>query len=1024
MVNRFKNLSITIKATLLLSLTAMFFLLVLSGVTYLFARHELQQSIATNQTAAVNSLAAQLDENLAASRNYLHYLATHLQQIHASKSSDLQNTLKHHDESRLFFDAGLILLSAQGRIVAETPYNKERIGLDQHEREYYQQVVKSGKSVVSAPYKLSSSRSQPVIAFAVPVKDGSNSQLHGVLVGRRNLQKNGFLQKLIDAPIGKNGYFYLIDQDRTLIIHPDPSRILTTIPAGKNKAIDAALAGQEGTWENVNSLGIPGLTSIKPLKEAPWYLAAQYPLSEAYAPLHRARLAFGVVLFISMALAVVAVWFSMQPVVRPLQRLTNHLQQLGTKQGADRFLTVNSQDEIGHLTTVFNELLQELDDDVEAQEEAAEVYRIITEFTNEVSLWQLENGDIRYISPNCVRFFGYMDAEFYACPKLLNALIHPDDQKTWSNHQPGSCSMGGEGLEIRLITKDGSLSVFRHYCHQVVDKQGSPNGIRSSWLDITGQQQMESMARKLSRAVEQSSSTIVITNIDGAIEYVNPRFCLTTGYTADEVMGMNPRVLKSGDMPPEEYRELWRTITSGKEWRGEFHNKRKDGTLYWEAASILPLTDKNGVIIGYLAVKDDISEKKAAEYLMIELFQQVETAKKEWENTLDHLRDFIILTDPEHKIRRYNRILMEMTSLSSSDLVGRDWRELLQEMGFKFINFNASSGELLHLRSGRNYDINVYPVKSEHDDTQGFVVSLNDTTELHTTAHELEKALAELEDAQLQIYQQEKMASIGQLAAGVAHEINNPMGFITSNLSSLEKYVSRLYEYIGVVDQAMQGCCEGALAEPVHEARKRLKIDRILDDAHQLIEESQDGAGRVRRIVQDLKNFSRVDQAETALINLNESLETTINIAWNELKYVADLHREFGDIPKVNCFPQQLNQVFLNLLVNSAHALGETRGDITVQTEQQGDQVLVKISDTGCGMPPEVQRRIFEPFFTTKEVGKGTGLGLSISYDIIKKHGGSIEVQSEVGRGTTFTVVLPVHGPCGEEEQPSCNSQQ
>jgi two-component system NtrC family sensor kinase len=167
--------------------------------------------------------------------------------------------------------------------------------------------------------------------------------------------------------------------------------------------------------------------------------------------------------------------------------------------------------------------------------------------------------------------------------------------------------------------------------------------------------------------------------------------------------------------------------------------------------------------------------------------------------------------------------------------------------------------------------------------------------------------------------------------------------------------------------------------------------------------------------VQDLKSFSRVDQAETALVDLNESLETTINIAWNEIKYVADLNREFGDIPKVKCFPQQLNQVFLNLLVNAAHALGDTHGTITVHTEQDGDNVLVKVSDTGCGMTEEVQRRIFEPFFTTKEVGKGTGLGLSISYDIVKKHDGSIEVESEVGRGTTFTVRLPVKPVSGGE---------
>ncbi len=293
-----------------------------------------------------------------------------------------------------------------------------------------------------------------------------------------------------------------------------------------------------------------------------------------------------------------------------------------------------------------------------------------------------------------------------------------------------------------------------------------------------------------------------------------------------------------------------------------------------------------------------------------------------------------------------------------------------------------------------------------------FMLRLNDR--LNRTTRELEKALTELGEAQSQIYQKEKMASIGQLAAGVAHEINNPMGFITSNLGALDKYVGRLTEYISAVDQALQQCDDATVDIPVQEARKRLKIDRILDDAHQLIAESQDGAERVRRIVQDLKSFSRVDQAETALVDLNESLETTINMAWNELKYVAELQRDFGDIPEVRCFPQQLNQVFLNLLVNAAHALGETRGVITVKTEQEGAWVLVSVSDTGCGMSEEVQRRIFEPFFTTKEVGKGTGLGLSISYDIIKKHGGTLEVASDLGRGSTFMVRLPTERSADE----------
>jgi len=731
---------------------------------------------------------------------------------------------------------------------------------------------------------------------------------------------------------------------------------------------------------------------------------------------HQLNLVLYLALLIYIPGSIILTWRGMTQVVQPLKQLTEHLQQLPGKQSAARFLPVDSQDEIGRLSTVLNNLLQELDDDTAALEEGAEVYRVVTEFTSEVAVWQLENGDIRYISPNCLTAFGYDAAEFYAEPELLDRLIHPDDCELWQGHQPDSCAQGGAGLELRVQHKDGSFRYFRHHCHRVSDQHGQPNGIRSSWLDVSGQQQLETTMRRLTRAVEQSASIVIMTDTSGTIEYVNPTFGKITGYQEAEVLGHNVSLLRAADTTSSDEQALWAVLESGQQWRGEFRNRRKDGSLYWVESSISPLVNRNNVVTGYLAVQEDISRRKQAEEELATLLRQITFAKREWEQTLDHLHDFIILTDANHRIRRYNKILADVAGQKVSDLLGHDWRELLQQTGFRFVNFSGRSGELLHERSQRSYDISVYPVLNEPEELQGYVVSLNDTTELRATTSELEQALAELSEAQSQIYQQEKMASIGQLAAGVAHEINNPMGFITSNLGSLDKYVGRLSEYIAVVDQTMQGCCAGDHAATVLAARKRLKIDRILDDAHQLIAESQDGAGRVRRIVQDLKSFSRVDLAETALIDLNESLETTINIAWNELKYVAELIRDFGEIPKVRCFPQQLNQVFLNLLVNAAHALGETRGQITVATRQEGDQVLVTVSDTGCGMPPQVQRRIFEPFFTTKEVGKGTGLGLSISYDIIKKHGGEITVESEPGSGTVFTVRLPVDVQQEEQE--------
>ncbi|MFA7061039.1 MAG: PAS domain S-box protein [Pedobacter sp.] len=554
--------------------------------------------------------------------------------------------------------------------------------------------------------------------------------------------------------------------------------------------------------------------------------------------------------------------------------------------------------------------------------------------------------------------------------------------------------------ECRLIGNKAPF--FKH--------DGSLAGIVGSFSDITELNRLHEKINRLSMAVDQSSSTIVMTDVDGTIEYVNRKFTDTSGYTAEEAIGKNPRILKSGELSPEIYTGLWKTISSGKTWNGEFHNRRKDDSLYWESASIAPLVDDRGTITGYLAVKDDITERKQNDARFAELFRLVEHGKREWEETLDHLRDFVILADSNHCIIRYNRILADLTGNSVDKLAGLDWRELLKKSGFIFVSFAENRGELLHSSSARYYDINIYPI-IEQNENKGFVVSLNDTTELRNIAKELEKAYSELEETQLQLFQQEKMASVGQLAAGVAHEINNPMGFISSNLGSLEKYVNRLAEFISLGDQAVAASGDSAVKTQMQDARKRLKIDHLLDDSHQLIAESLEGASRVRRIVQDLKSFSRVDQAETAYINLNEALETTINIARNEIKYVATLNREFGDIPQIRCFPQQLNQVFLNLLVNAAHAMEEKQGTITVRTFSKGEDVLVQVSDTGSGMPEDVMKRIFEPFFTTKEVGKGTGLGLSISYDIIKKHGGDIMVESEVGVGTDFTVRLPVNSP-------------
>ena len=267
---------------------------------------------------------------------------------------------------------------------------------------------------------------------------------------------------------------------------------------------------------------------------------------------------------------------------------------------------------------------------------------------------------------------------------------------------------------------------------------------------------------------------------------------------------------------------------------------------------------------------------------------------------------------------------------------------------------------------------------------------------------ELTELLGKVEEAQQQLLQSEKMAAIGQLAAGVAHEINNPIGFVNSNLGTLKTYVGQLLNVITAY--------ETGVPEDIAAARNKADIEFLRDDLPSLVAESQEGLGRVTKIVQDLKDFSHVDQAEHQRADLNAAIESTLNVVWNELKYKAEIVRELGDIPAVACVPAQINQVFMNLLVNAAQAI-EHQGKIFVRSGAENNQAWFEIEDTGQGMSEEVRNRIFEPFFTTKPVGKGTGLGLSISYDIIvKKHGGNLDVRSTPGKGTCFRIWLPIDG--------------
>jgi two-component system NtrC family sensor kinase len=312
------------------------------------------------------------------------------------------------------------------------------------------------------------------------------------------------------------------------------------------------------------------------------------------------------------------------------------------------------------------------------------------------------------------------------------------------------------------------------------------------------------------------------------------------------------------------------------------------------------------------------------------------------------------------------------------------------------------------MRAGARYfmasEMHLEVVTADYEELQRRHIALAESEARYKalSAH-LEERVKEqvntIESARRQLYQTEKLASVGQLAAGVAHEINNPIGFIRSNLSTAQSYVQKFQ----LLAEQIKSSSDLALLG----AWKNADLDFVLEDFPSLLQESVSGADRVARIVSDLKSFSSVDQAEEEIVDLNDNIRSACNVAASQINSRAELKLSLGELPRLRCKAGHLSQVFLNLLLNAAHAMKQ-RGEIHIQSGVENGQIVIRFIDTGCGIPPEILARIFDPFFTTNDVGAGTGLGLTVSRDIIVAHGGSIDVSSEPDQGSTFTIHLPI----------------
>ena len=524
-------------------------------------------------------------------------------------------------------------------------------------------------------------------------------------------------------------------------------------------------------------------------------------------------------------------------------------------------------------------------------------------------------------------------------------------------------------------------------------------------------------------ALEAAANGIAITQIDGKILWANPAFAKLTGYDSADVIGLTPAILNSGRQDQEFYARLWQTILAGNVWHGELVNKRKDGSCYFEEMTITPLRGANGEIQNFIAIKQDVSERK-------EIEQKLAQERDLLQALMDNLPDHIYFKDARSRFTRINRAHARYLGLEKpEDAIGRsdmDYfpsgaaRQKLVDEQCLLATGQPMLGQVEHSETSSGIkwvSSTKVPIRGADGKILGLVGISRDLTAYKQA--ELDRQMMEL-----QLRQSQKLESIGQLAAGIAHEINTPTQYLGDNTRFVKDSFTAILKVLQSHQELLVASKQNAVTPELLERSEALlavsDLEYLCEQIPASLNETLEGIERVTKIVRAMKEFSHPGGKEKTHADINRAIQSTVTVAHNEWKYVADLKLELEpELPLVPCFIGEINQSILNLIVNAAHAIGDvvkkapgTKGVITVRTRRDGDMVEVRVADTGTGIPETSRSKIFEPFFTTKDVGKGTGQGLSIIYgSIVKRHGGTVTFETEMDAGTTFIIRLPLKSP-------------
>ncbi len=604
-------------------------------------------------------------------------------------------------------------------------------------------------------------------------------------------------------------------------------------------------------------------------------------------------------------------------------------------------------------------------------------------------------GRFLQVNPALCEMLGYTEQELLT--KTGHDLTHPDDRE-WSAAARDEIwreeTTPIRSYEKRYIRSDGQVLWVRISIMVIRDANGQPIHSVAHVVDFTERKQAEQRLRLQGAALEAAANAVIITDRNGSILWINPAFTQLTGYTAEEVLGKNPRLLKSGAHGADFYLKMWETVLSGQVWRGDMTNRRKDGTLYNEEMTIAPVRNDRAEITHFIAIKQDVTGRKQTERALHEseeLFRSLSASSPLG----------IFLTDTRGQFTYVNPRCRQILCCSLIESQNDGWvkcihpedREAATSHWLDYVH--SSTGEYSYEFRIQNADgttrcvyMRAAPLLSDASATIGFVGSIEDTThhhqaqdQLRESKQNLERALQELQAAHGQLVQQERLSALGTMASGIAHDFNNALAAI---LGFTELLCHR--------------------PENLADTKKTLRYLQMMNTA------AQDAAAVVSR----LREFYRQrEEGEVfAPVDLNKLIEGAVSLTQPKWKNQAEARNvairfalELGQIPNVIGSESDLREALTNLILNAVDAMPKG-GTITMRTRPAGSRVIMEVVDTGSGMSEEVRQRCLEPFFTTKGKG-GTGLGLSMVYGTVQRHRGSIEIDSSLGNGTTFRLSLP-----------------